>query len=177
MKMMATDNETMCIDHSDMVQCAINAKWHYYSLKDEFKDSKKRISNLEKELVDAKKELEQLSHKLKSQCTIVDVLVNLCNHDKVRVMEVIDVDDILSDDRGDRSSRNEFESDSSDSTVGATMKRSNATTRANEKQPSVDDGSDSLSDCDQGDDSDSDVSEGISKKRRLKERKHANRSF
>ena len=174
---MATDNESMCIDHSDMVQCAINAKWHYYSLKNQVKDSKKRVSNLEKELDDAKKELEQLSNELKSQCTIVDVLVNLCNHDKVRVMEVIDVDDILSDDRGDRSSRNEFESDSSDSTAGATMKRSNATTRANEKRPSVDDGYDRLSDCDQVDDSDSDVSGVISKKRRLKELKHADWPF
>lgn len=168
-----------------MVRCATNAKSHYYTLMHQVKDSKKRISNLEKELDGAKFELEQLSNELKCQCIIVDVLVNLCNHDEVRVKEVIDVDDILSDD-GDRSSRNEFKIDSFDSTAGATMKKSNAIApvkereshklHSNEKQPSVDDGSDCLSDCDQVD-SDSDVSGVISKKHQFKELKNADWHF
>lgn len=93
---MATDSNSMCIDHCAMVRCATNAKAHYYLLKSQVKNSKKRVSDLEEELDKAKDELEQLSNELKSQTTIVDVLVNLCNHDEVRVLKSED-DGVLCD--------------------------------------------------------------------------------
>jgi len=84
---MANNNDQMCIDHCAMVQCATNAKAHYYSLKSQVKDSKANVSDLEKKLKEAKVELRDLSGELTTQSTIVDVFVNLCNHNDVRVLK------------------------------------------------------------------------------------------
>ena len=185
---MATDSNSMCIDHCTMVRCATNAKAHYYLLKSQVKNSKKRVSDLEEELDKAKDELEQLSNELKSQTTIVDVLVNLCNHDEVRVLksedggvlcdtenEVIDVDALPSDD-DNRSSRTDFKF------ADATVKESTLITpvkegknqkkpQAYEKQTNVHDSNSlSESDSDYLGDSDSDVGYVPSKKpRQLKD--------
>jgi len=185
---MATDSNSMCIDHCAMVRCATNAKVHYYLLKSQVKNSKKRVSDLEEELDKAKDELEQLSNELKSQTTIVDVLVNLCNHDEVRVLksedggvlcdtenEVIDVDALPSDD-DNRSSRTDFKF------ADATVKESTLITpvkegknqkkpQAYEKQTNVHDSNSlSESDSDYLGDSDSDVGYVPSKKpRQLKD--------
>jgi len=185
---MATDSNSMCIDHCAMVRCATNAKAHYYLLKSQVKNSKKRVSDLEEELDKAKDELEQLSNELKSQTTIVDVLVNLCNHDEVRVLksedggvlcdtenEVIDVDALPSDD-DNRSSRTDFKF------ADATVKESTLITpvkegknqkkpQAYEKQTNVHDSNSlSESDSDYLGDSDSDVGYVPSKKpRQLKD--------
>lgn len=164
------------------------AKAHYYLLKSQVKNSKKRVSDLEEELDKAKDELEQLSNELKSQTTIVDVLVNLCNHDEVRVLksedggvlcdtenEVIDVDALPSDD-DNRSSRTDFKF------ADATVKESTLITpvkegknqkkpQAYEKQTNVHDSNSlSESDSDYLGDSDSDVGYVPSKKpRQLKD--------
>ena len=197
---MATDSNSMCIDHCAMVRCATNAKAHYYLLKSQVKNSKKRVSDLEEELDKAKDELEQLSNELKSQTTIVDVLVNLCNHDEVRVLksedggvlcdtenEVIDVDalpsDALPSDDDDRSSPTDFKFDTSDATVKKSMLITPVKEGKNQKKPQAYEkqlnvhGSDLLSegDSDYLGDSDSDVGDVPSKKRR--QLKNANWHF
>ncbi len=43
-------SNTMSIDHCVMVQCATNAKLHYYMLKSQMKNKHKHVVDLEQEL-------------------------------------------------------------------------------------------------------------------------------
>ena len=79
--------KTMSIDHCVMVQCATNAKSHYDMLKSEVKRKSIRVVVLERELKEAKDDLEHYKVELQSQKTTVCVLQTLCNHEDVIVLK------------------------------------------------------------------------------------------
>ena len=68
----------MSIDHCVMVQCAMNAKLHYFMLKSQMKKKRKHVVDLEQELSKAKDDLEQTCMELLSQKTTLCVLQKLC---------------------------------------------------------------------------------------------------
>jgi hypothetical protein len=84
---MAHASNTMSIDHCVMVQCAMNAKLHYFMLKSQMKKKRKHVVDLEQELSKAKDDLEQTCMELLSQKTTLCVLQKLCNHEDVTVLK------------------------------------------------------------------------------------------